>query len=696
MRLRNTDAKDTIMNGNKIGTNPKMRKGTVFFAWMMGCITAIAIMTTCGLSAAQQTAPATTAATVSTTPATPVPAASVKTFPEDFFPGTTVACVSISDVVTLEKQWKQTKASEFAADPAVQKFAEDFQRQLEQRIGRLGAFAGITWSDFAKVSGGGVAMGTIPTAENIPTELVLINITGHVEEARTLLERISANVQNRSGRISTLKINDNLPATCYVLPPPKNWKQPNPPTLYSAFYGTWLLVSDNTDSIYEVCYRISGVKKDTLSAVENYRHTIALLNDGAIPTGHIRFYADPQRLASLPDPNAPRGEISQKKSATEIFREQGLSGMLGIAGQIDLGEASSESMWKIAVYAPPPRESAFAMLKLMDATELSIDAWVPKDAADCITLRLDMENAFDHFGPIFDAIAERRGAWDEALEGWRIDPHGSQLDMRSEIVAFLGSRITIASKYRLPVSTSSQRLIMSVETKDDAAITAGLKKFFKDSEMKEKTLGGFPTWERDPSAQTAPSDMRSPSFALGSRRTTTRTTQSESREFFPNRCFAVAGGRLWVASHLDILQEVLSEQINSGIITTNVPTTPTATDAAAGTRGGFAATVEAKLVDQLFQQLGGKQRGLRMTFRTDESIRNDYELMRQRKFRESQSFAGRIFASILPGLENPDDLDFDLSSAPEFGYLRRFLGPGGLEIETVPQGWVVRGFVLTK
>ena len=596
------------------------------------------------------------------------------------YPETTAMLIAVDDASLMRDQWKQTNFSQLATDPTMEQFVTDLRKQMEERWGRLGAFAGIGWDDFLNISGGGIAMGTIPSAAGTPTEVILINITGKVEESKELLERISVNVQNQSGQLSTLKIYDRLPATRYQLPPPKNWRRANPPILYSAFYGDWLLVSDDTNSIYDVCLRIGQVKKESLAGRENYQKTMAMLNGDMKVDGHIRFFIDPPQMALFPeDETIQRGEMPSRKSARQLFAEQGLNGMLGIAGKMDLAASGCEGLLKIAVYAPEPREKSFAMLELLDAEELPIDTWVPKDVADCITMRLDIENAFDHFGPIFDEVAGQEGTWEEALEGLQKDPYGEQIDVRKELIACLGDRVTIASKYRMPVSTTSQRYIIAVDVKDEAALEQGLDKFYRYSpEMqKNRKLGDILIRERDPSAQATPDDLERPGFgrSRGESRNPSRTgTGEQDREIFPNRAIAVANGKLWIASHLDILHEVLSAQQTNG----------------------FGSTVEAKLVDQKFQELGTKRRGMRMALKLDESIRNDYELMRMRQFEQSQSLAGRLFASILPDLENPDMLRFDLSSAPEFGYLRRSLGPAGVEIETVENGWVVRGVLLPK
>ncbi len=601
---------------------------------------------------------------------------------DTLFPETTQAYIEVSNVAALETQWNQTSFSKLVEDPQVKKFAEDIQRQFEQRWGRSGALVGITWADFAAISSGEMAIGTIPSPDKLATELFLVNVSGKTDAAKQLLERIATNVQKNSGKVSTTKIS-NLPATYYELARPTQWKLEKPPILYSAIYQDWLLISDNTNSIFEVCLRIGGVKKESLAGVEAYQKSVAMLSDPVTVDGLLRFYVSPKGLVELldADPSLQRGEMSKTKSAVQLFQEQGLQRMNGIAGRVDAGTNGCENVWKLAVYAPPPHESSFAMLKLLDAQVLPIDAWVPKDSADCITLNVDVQNAFDHFGPVFDEIAGEKGTWEEVLRGLQIDPNGVQIDIQKELIAYLGNRATLASKYRLPTSTTSQRYIIAVDSKDDAALQKGLAKFFHDSpEMQQKTMGNVIVWERVPemALPESISDPTKPSFGrnrtASKARTASRTVESEKNDFFPNRVFAVAQGKFWVASHLDILQEVL----------------------AADAKGGFGTTVEAKLVDQKFTQLGATNRGLRMTFKLDELVRNDYELAREGKFGESKTFVGRIFASILPGLERPEDMKFDMSSAPEFGFIRRFLGPGGLEIETVPEGWLVRGFILTK
>ena len=56
------------------------------------------------------------------------------------------------------------------------------------------------------------------------------------------------------------------------------------------------------------------------------------------------------------------------------------------------------------------------------------------------------------------------------------DPNGPKIDMRKELFVFLGDRISVLTDYKLPITTSSERLLFAIPAKDPKAVAKALEK----------------------------------------------------------------------------------------------------------------------------------------------------------------------------------------------------------------------------
>jgi len=88
-----------------------------------------------------------------------------------------------------------------------------------------------------------------------------------------------------------------------------------------------------------------------------------------------------------------------------------------------------------------------------------------------------------------------------------------------------------------------------------------------------------------------------------------------------------------------------------------------------------------------------------LTFtRTDEAYRATYELIRDGKMPESETILGKVLNKLL----GPDEdgvlreQQIDGTKLPEFDVVRRFLGPAGANVRSLPDGWLMTGCLLAK
>ena len=76
------------------------------------------------------------------------------------------------------------------------------------------------------------------------------------------------------------------------------------------------------------------------------------------------------------------------------------------------------------------------------------------------------------------------------------DPNGPKIDLRKELIQNLGQRVTMITDYQLPITTSSERLLFAIETKDEKAVAKAMEKSMKnDPTVKRRVVGGRVMWE---------------------------------------------------------------------------------------------------------------------------------------------------------------------------------------------------------
>ena len=125
------------------------------------------------------------------------------------------------------------------------------------------------------------------------------------------------------------------------------------------------------------------------------------------------------------------------------MRRQGLDAVLGIGGLVDFSSEGYELIHRTAIYAPPPYTKSMKMAVLPNSSEFTPQPWVPRDISTYTTFYIDMLNAFDNFGPLFDEFVGggEEGVWKRdvlpGLKGLK-SSSGPQIDLRSEIIEHLG------------------------------------------------------------------------------------------------------------------------------------------------------------------------------------------------------------------------------------------------------------------
>ena len=103
-------------------------------------------------------------------------------------------------------------------------------------------------------------------------------------------------------------------------------------------------------------------------------------------------------------------------------------------------------------------------------------------------------------------------------------------------------------------------------------------------------------------------------------------------------------------------------------------------------------------VDTALEKLGLDKASFRFFTRTDEAYRPTYELTRLGKMPESETVLAKLLNELWQPAEEGQlrEQHIDGSKMPEYAEVQKYLGPGGVYVRSVDDGWSVIGCLLSK
>lgn len=593
---------------------------------------------------------------------------------------------SVADINSLAQHWRQTQMGQLVQDESMRPFVEDLKRQLERKISGVRDKLGLNIEDLKGVAGGEIGLGIVERANKPAAVSLTVDISGHQQQLAALLAKVDQELTQRNAKKQNLAVGDTE-FVVYQIPVLIGGKTVTQTAVY--FVKDDVLCA--TDSRYEADQMLArfGGKLPALDSVEAYQVTSARCakeSNGLAPEVH--WYLDPfgyaNAVRSLGNPKAK----SRGKDYVAILNSQGFDAIKGAGGFVNMAvNGSFELIHRTSIYAPAipgladRYRLAMRMMKFPNDKAMAAPAWLPRKLASYRTFNMDIDNAFEYFGTLFDAIAGYDKAFERVLEGLEKDPYGPRVDVKRDFVAHLGERVTMVTDYQVPITTKCERFLIAVELKNQEAVAETIRKFMEsDPNATKSEFAGRVVWQIQSEQDDLPEiDIEFSELDLLDQPPVAQQDSNAATDA-PTSAVCVADGHLFIASHLEFMQEIL----------TNKPAQDTL-----GTAGDY------REVEGALTRLLPGDAAARCFVRTDEAYRPVYELLRQGKMPESETLLGRLLNRLLSpaddeGEEILREQKIDGRKLPEFEMVRRYFGPAGTIVRSEEDGWFVTGATLTK
>lgn len=596
---------------------------------------------------------------------------------ENLLPNSTKGFLAVGSVDALRESWNKTQLGQLTQDPAMKPFVEDFKRQLQQKWTQTHRKLGITWDDLDGVPSGEVAVGLIMPSTTEVAVAILADVTGNLEKANALLDKIQANLAAQNAVRSQRNV---LGASVTVFDIPKHEDEPAR-QMICVIKDDLLAACDNMRVIEGILGRQAQARNDSLASVGAFEAITKRCRAAAGELApHLRWFVEPFGYA-----DATRLSSGQpRKKGTDmlkILREQGFTAVEGIGGFVNFSAGQYEMLHRTFVHAPGNKTGerfslAARMLEFPNGGNFTPPNWVPRDVATYITANVNTKNAFENSKTLVNEIVGDE-VFEDVLESIRTDENGPMIDIRRDVISFLGNRVTLISDVQLPITPKSERMLVAVEAANEEHLAGVIRKWMEtDPDTRRREINGHVVWEIvDEKAELPMVTIENSPLDNGADEP--QPEEEEEKPLLPNSAVTVTHGHLFVATHIDILAKVLTE-IDGGHRLAESPDY---------------LRVEAEIA-KLAQS---EQFGLAFT-RTDDAYRGAYELLRTGKMPESESMFGKLLNSMLgegkEGVLRTQRIDG--SKLPEFDMVRRYLGPAGMTMTTETDGWLLTGFTLNK
>jgi hypothetical protein len=597
---------------------------------------------------------------------------------ETLLPSSTKGFLSVGSVDQLRAAWDKTQLGQLTQDPAMKPFMDDLRRQIQNNWTKTHHKLGITWDDLDGVPSGEVGVGMILLSPTDEALAIVSDIAGNQAKATAMLDKIQQNLAAQKAVRSQRNVHGT---SVTVFDIPKRGDEPARQMIYF-IKGDLLGASDNVKVIEGILGRLGQTRSDSLASVPAFQAIMKRCGAAAGELApHVRWfvepfgYADAMRLSS----GQPRRKGTDM---LKILREQGFTAIEGIGGFVNFSVAPYEVLHRTYAHAPGNKGAAerftlaARMLEFPNGGNFTPPDWVPRDIATYIAGNLNSKNAFESSKTLVNEIVGDE-VFEDVLESIRTDENGPRIDIRRDIIAHLGNRVTLISDIQLPVTPKSERMLVAVDTTDEKRLAEVIKSWMEtDPDTRRREVNGHVVWEIVDEKSELPmvTIENSPLDADAGK---PEEPAENDKPLLPNSAVTVAHGHLFVATHVDILAKVLTE-VGNGQKLSESPDY---------------LRVEAEL-----GKLAMKEQCGQAFTRTDDAYRGVYELLRTGKMPESESMFGKLLNSMLgEGKEGVlREQRIDGSKLPDYDMVRRYLGPAGATMTTEEEGWFLTGFTLNK
>jgi hypothetical protein len=607
-----------------------------------------------------------------------------------FLPASTQGFLEFENLPALTERWQQTSLADLQHDPAMQEFIETQRDLIAEKLMELGVRAGVNWSDLrAAISGEVVLAWMLFEAPTRPFSVALLADTrGRTSEREALLEKIDASLRNRGAKVSRSTIRGES-ATIYNLPQKKG--QLGVERLGVVTVAERVIISDRVETLAGMISAALDGRADGLVSLAAYQQVFGHpsmtgsendLAGNALP--RVRWFARPIEMGKILRElaNVDRGN---QVDILNLLSDQGFDVLQSAGGSVYVATEFYDLLHRGFLFAPPTvpgperYEKAARVLQFPNVEMADIPAWVLPTAASYLQVNWKTEEAFWAIETLIDAAFDSE-VFRPTLEGLKVDEN---LDIPGDIISNLNDGLIIITDNVIKDDLQRERVAGAFPLSDATTVATVVNRTMEnDPDIFQLDYPHHVIWEVRPS-EAEDIDFDVEDFGFGFDDEPAVANNKKSEPLMERWGITVFDGYLMFASHAEMLVDLV-EHKRSG-------------------QGSFADQPAFERVRTAILREGGEERAMERIVRTDMAWRIKYELVRKRKFLESDSLLASLIRRLVERAEQAETEipaaqppKIDTSKLPPFQDIQQHVQPGGGFMKTTDSGWIINQFLLRK
>ncbi|HEX5470610.1 MAG TPA: hypothetical protein VFW73_01930 [Lacipirellulaceae bacterium] len=605
---------------------------------------------------------------------------------DTLLPRSTKGYVSVAHPKEFNDRWNKTQIGQMFNDEVMKAFVDDFHKQIRDDFGSIEKKLGFVYDDVKDVSSGEMSFSIIERKDRDAALAVTMDVTGHANQADGFLAAIEKRFKGRNGRKTTDTV-DGTTLQIFTVPTQSGKRQV---TVYFIKDNVLCGVDDRGEA-EAMLKRFDGNANDNLKSIKAYQATMERCRrEAGKLEPEVRWFIEPFGFI-FATRTLQESPVKHDPDMAKILYNNGFDAIQGAGGFVNqLVDNHIEFLSRVYVYAPADSKkagdplrwrSSMRMMQLPNGPAVEPQSWAPRELASYFTMNLNLTDAFDNVGPVFDAIQDHEDAWKNTLDGWKNDPYGQQVDVRKEFIANMGNRVTVMSSYDVPISEDSERAVFAIEAKNEKALAATLEKWMsKEPDVVRRQVGQYTIWERVKNRVSEEPDVDVPagfSEVQGSNQKSANEKKRKER-VLPNSAVTVALGHMMMASDINYLTDLLQ---------------------GFGQHERLASSIDYQQMVKIMNDLAPGERCSWVFGRSDEEVRPTFDLIRDGKMPQSKSMLGKLLNKLLTTADEkrqgvPRRQRINGANLPDFEAVRRYFGPHASVARSEKDGWFITDAML--
>ena len=589
----------------------------------------------------------------------------------DMFPAETQAFVWMPSSKSFLDNWAETELGKLAADERLKEFWISQQEEISNRFSNAGWQLSLRFDDLPEICSGQAAMGWIarPSIAAKPYSLgLIVDVAGRDSQVTAFLDRIQGEMDSKKATTESIAL-DGLSVKHYVLP-----KLANDTKIRDSYYVLsqgQLLAADDLETIKDLVKAQSGVQTGALSQSNIYKNVQSKIERDDHPS-EIEYFVQPIGFGKLL--RSVSGK--QAKSQVDILKlleGQGFDRILCAAGSVQLNKPDLDMHHQGFILREEELPTSVQILDFPNQEQLVPPSWISVNSAGVLGFSWNFSDAFPKFKGIVDAyIGDEQ--FDEILDGIKRDPNGPQIDIKQELLPYIGTEFFAISEIVEPITPESKRSLICIKLKDPDNKLSGVLNRYSKSEPGASTedIGEYRIWKF--SNEEEEEEIIEFNQVPGQG----KEEEEEEKPLLNEWAVSIVDGYFVFASNPETLTKVIANAQNKDI------------------QGEFERLEAVQAVRAMQKKLvHGNGFSFSEVDLADRSFEMQYELFRQGILPQSRSLLALVLERILK-TDKSKAQELQGNKLPPFDQVKQFFTPTGMVIRTEKDGWGIDGFILGK